>query len=79
MHFRYSKLAKETRAKINTEMVTFDRLHGKIMDDFLIKREREYYKFARCENLLQLYEECLDSDYVPKQFRSDKYFVMSEL
>ena len=44
------------------------------------KRTKLYEGYARCENLTQLYNECLQCDpmYIPKKFRDDKFFVRDE-
>lgn len=47
--------------------------------NMLNEREDLYYKFARYENLLELYQNCMKQQpiYIPRKFRSDKYHVMS--
>ena len=52
---------------------------SKDFDAKLSKRETLYYKFARHDSLIKLYNECLTMDpiYVPKKFRYDSYHVMS--
>ena len=63
------------REEVDSFMDTF----AKEIEEKLLKRKSAYYKYARHENVVNLYEECLTSDpiYVPKKFSYDKYHVMS--
>ena len=42
--------------------------------------EELYYKYARCEHLLDLYGECLEAEpeYIPRKFRNDSYHILSQ-
>ena len=44
------------------------------------KRNKLYQGYARCKNLTNLYNECLQSNpvYIPRKFRDDKFFVRDE-
>ena len=50
------------------------------MNEQLIDREKELYKYIRNVSLLDLYTECLETEpvYVPRKWRNDNYHVMSE-
>jgi hypothetical protein len=63
----------------DVEVRNFKREHTTDFDNRLNTRENEYYKYARCENLLDLYAEGMQEEpiYIPKKFRNDKMHVMS--
>ena len=44
------------------------------------KRNKLFQGYARCKNLTNLYDECLQSNpvYIPRKFRDDKFFVRDE-
>ena len=50
------------------------------MNEQLIDREKELYKYIRNVSLLDLYTECMETEpiYVPRKWRNDNYHVMSE-
>ena len=75
-----SNTIKECLVNVDEDIRKFDRSYARIMDTNLHKREQEYYKYARCESTLQLYNDCMQSEpcYIPRKFRSDKFHVMSE-
>ena len=75
------KTVKETLVSVDDEVAKFrNSKFAAILDDKLERRDQEYYKYARDNDLLRLYGECmaLEPLYVPKKFRNDKYHVMSE-
>ena len=63
----------------NKEVSQFKSVHGKYMDRILESRNSEYYKYTRCKNLLQLYNEGLQCEpmYIPRKFREDNIHVKS--
>ena len=69
----------ESFSSAREEVDSFMDSFAKEIEEKLSKRKSAYYKYARHENFVNLYEECLTSDpiYVPKKFRYDKYHVMS--
>ena len=75
-----SESLRESLAKTDNDVKDFNKNNAAFIDSSLSEREKEYYRFSRCENLLNLYNECLEEDppYVPKKFRSDNYHVKSE-
>ena len=75
------KTVKETLVSVDDEVAKFrNSKFAAILDDKLERRDQEYYKYARDNDLLRLYGECmaLEPLYVPKKFRNDKYHVISE-
>ena len=62
------------------EVSTFTKNFAPTMNEQLNLREDAYWKFTRCERLLGLYNECMNSEpaYVPRKFRKDKFHVMSK-
>ena len=70
---------KETLLSTDEEVEQFLESFASLCDEKLVERESNYWKFTRCDRLLNLYNDCLQCEpmYIPKQFRSDKYHVMS--
>ena len=70
---------KETLLSTDEEVEQFLESFASLCDEKLVERENNYWKFTRCDRLLNLYNDCLQCEpmYIPKQFRSDKYHVMS--
>ena len=64
---------------IPKEAKIFKDIHFEFFDEQLKKREKEYYKFARCDHLLDLYSEYLNKEpkFIPRQFRKDNYFTLN--
>ena len=62
------------------EVKNFKQMNQRYMSAKLDKREDEYYKNARCNHMLSLYNDCLSNEplYIPRKFRSDSYHVTSE-
>ena len=75
-----SDLLRDSLAKTDEDIKEFNKTNERFIDSSLLEREKEYYKLARCENLIRLYNECMESEppYVPRKWRSDNYHVKSE-
>ena len=71
---------EECSVSTEAEFQSFKNSFSTLMNEKLKKREEEYYKYARCENLLNIYGQCMQMEplYIPRQFRSDKFHVMSK-
>ena len=75
-----NKLVAPCRESLNMEINSFKNQHERFFDKKLRDRENIFYKFARCEHLLSLYNDCAQEEplYIPKKFRSDKFHIRSE-
>ena len=62
------------------EVSSFNKKFSRIINEQLDMREDAYWKYARSERLLGLYNECINSEpcYIPREFRKDKFHVMSK-
>ena len=72
-------LVRQTVISPDIETQKFKKVNGHKFDEKLKARESEYYKYARCQNLLDLYTTCMEEEpvYVPRKFRNDDLHVMS--
>ena len=74
------KTIRESLTKPEEELDNFMESFGHIMDSKRKQRDNEFYKLARNKKDLQLYNECMIQEplYIPREFRHDKYHVMSQ-
>ena len=65
---------------IDREINNFIKSNQRFMNEQLIEREKELYKYIRNVSLLDLYTECMEAEpvYVPRKWRNDKYHIMTE-
>ena len=68
------------KVTIPKEAKSFKDEHWEFFEEKLKYREKEYYKFARCEHLLELYDEYMKKEpiFVPREFRKDNYFTLND-
>ena len=64
----------------NKEVNSFIRRNNNHWQKELEKRKDVYYKFTRSDQLILLYNECLEEEpiYIPRKFRNDNTFTMNE-
>ena len=74
-----SDYIRESLAQTDDVIKDFNKANERFIDQKLLEREQQYYNFARCQNLITLYHECLEHEphYIPKKWRSDNYHVKS--
>ena len=48
--------------------------------NFIKKRKDEFYKYTRCDRLINLYNDCLAEEpmYIPRKFRQDTIYTMND-
>ena len=65
---------------VNKEVNSFIRRNNDHWQKELEKRKDVYYKFTRSDQLILLYNECLEEEpiYIPCKFRNDNTFTMNE-
>ena len=65
---------------VNKEVSSFMRRNKNHWQKELEKRKDIYYKFTRSDQLILLYNECLEEEpiYIPCKFRNDNTFTMNE-
>ena len=65
---------------VNKEVNSFIRRNNDHWQKKLEKRKDVYYKFTRSDQLILLYNECLEEEpiYIPRKFRNDNTFTMNE-
>ena len=65
---------------VNKEVNSFIRRNNDHWQKELEKRKDVYYKFTRSDQLILLYNECLEEEpiYIPRKFRNDNTFTMNE-
>ena len=65
----------DDQKKIDIEVTRFTNEHVVLLDRKLQERENEYYKHSRCEHMLDLYTECMETEpvYIPRKYHNDTY------
>ena len=68
------------KLNVNKEVNSFIRRNNDHWQKKLEKRKDVYYKFTRSDQLILLYNECLEEEpiYIPRKFRNDNTFTMNE-
>ena len=76
----YYKQATAQKISVQQEFTDFRRKNKQYFDHNLIKREELYYKYARNEHFLNLYNDYMQEEplYVPRKFHLDTYHVTSQ-
>ena len=70
---------KEERS-VTEEYDLFRQNNHRFFDERLARREEIFYKFTRCNMMLDLYTDCMKEEplYIPRKFRNDKYHLLSQ-
>ena len=81
-YYKQSQEPTRNIPSVNTtkdEFIEFREKNRTYLDKKLVEREALYYKYARCESLVDLYNSYLKEQpvYIPAKFRKDDFAVMS--
>ena len=62
------------------ELEEFMTSNNATQSNFIKKRKDEFYKYTRCDSLLNLHNDCLaeESIYIPRKFRQDPIHTMND-
>ena len=77
----YVPVSRSTGHQANvTEVKDFINVNNSTWINFIKKRKDEYYKYTRCDQLINLYNDCLAEElmYIPRKFRQDSTYVMND-
>ena len=80
----YVPVSRSTGHQANvTEVKDFINVNNSTWINFIKKRKDEYYKYTRCDQLINLYNDCLavflsEPMHIPRKFRQDSTYVMNK-